>query len=93
MRLGEMLGLTWEDLDLDGPGGSGGLHIRRNLVEVKAMVPTFTAMIEGVRERAIASGLSTPAAFDAGIQALYRSTEPDGVFCYTFFKAVAVRKE
>jgi SAM-dependent methyltransferase len=52
---------------------------------------TFTAMIEGVRDDALAAGLSTPAAFDAGVQALHRTTQPDGVFCYTFFKAVAHR--
>ena len=50
---------------------------------------TFTAMIEGVREPAIAAGLIDPAAFDAGIGALYRTAEDDGVFCYTFFKGVA----
>jgi SAM-dependent methyltransferase len=49
---------------------------------------TFTAMIEGVREPAIAAGLIDPESFDAGIRALYRTAEPDGVFCYTFFKAV-----
>jgi hypothetical protein len=30
----------------------------------------------------------TPAVFDAGIRALYRTAEDDGVFCYTFFKGV-----
>ncbi|QYU66384.1 hypothetical protein J4558_15505 [Leptolyngbya sp. 15MV] len=49
---------------------------------------TFSAMIEGVREPAIAAGLATPDGFDAGIRALYRTAGPDGVFCYTFFKAV-----
>ena len=49
---------------------------------------TFTAMVEGVRDSAIAAGLTTPDAFDAGIRALHRTAEPDGVFCYTFFKAV-----
>jgi SAM-dependent methyltransferase len=49
---------------------------------------TFTAMIEGVRDRAIQTGLATPERFDAGIRALYRTAEADGVFCYTFFKAV-----
>jgi len=44
-------------------------------------------MIEGVRERAIAANLSMPEAFDAGTRALHRAAEPDGVFCYTFFKA------
>lgn len=49
---------------------------------------TFTAMIEGVREAAIKAGLATPGDFDAGIAALHRTTQPDGVFCYTFFKGV-----
>jgi SAM-dependent methyltransferase len=49
---------------------------------------TFTAMVEGVREPAIESGLAEPEAFDAGIRALYRTAEADGVFCYTFFKGV-----
>ena len=30
------------------------------------------------------------ARFDAGVRALHRTTEPDGVFCYTFFKGVGV---
>jgi hypothetical protein len=49
---------------------------------------TFTAMIEGIREPAIASGLIEPASFDAGVRDLHRTTEADGVFCYTFFKGV-----
>ena len=53
---------------------------------------TFTAMIEGVRARAVAAGLATPREFDAGIRALERTAEPpDGVFCYSFFKATARR--
>jgi DNA-binding transcriptional MerR regulator len=51
---------------------------------------TFTPMIEGVREPAVAAGLIDPARFDEGIRDLYRTAEPDGVFCYTFFKGVAV---
>ncbi len=50
---------------------------------------TFTAMIEGVRESAIEARLIELEVFDQGIRDLYRTTEPDGVFCYTFFKAVA----
>jgi hypothetical protein len=49
---------------------------------------TFTAMIEGVREPAIAAGLTEPDSFDAGVRDLYRTTEADGVFCYTFFKGL-----
>ncbi len=52
---------------------------------------TFTAMIEGVRDAALAAGMTTPQAFDAGIRDLYRTAQEDGVFCYTFFKAVAER--
>ena len=52
---------------------------------------TFTAMIEGVRDGAIRGGLATPELFDAGIRALNRTAEADGVFCYTFFKAVGER--
>ena len=50
---------------------------------------TFTAMIEGTRETAIAAGLTDPARFDEGVRDLHRTTERDGVFCYTFFKGVA----
>jgi SAM-dependent methyltransferase len=52
---------------------------------------TFTAMVEGVREAALAAGLATPERFDAGVRDLHRTTQPDGVFCYTFFKAVGRR--
>ena len=47
---------------------------------------TFTWMIEGVREPAIAAGIIGAEDFDAGIRALYRTADDDGVFCYTFFK-------
>ncbi len=50
---------------------------------------TFNAMVKGVREAAIAGGLIDEAAWEQGIRDLDRTTEPDGVFCYTFFKAVA----
>jgi hypothetical protein len=52
---------------------------------------TFTAMIEGVRESAIEAGIVDPAVFDSGIRALHRAAEADGVFCYTFFKAVGAK--
>ena len=53
---------------------------------------TFTAMIEGVRESAIAAGLIEPERFDAGVRDLHRTTEADGVFCYTFFKGVGEKR-
>jgi SAM-dependent methyltransferase len=53
---------------------------------------TFTAMIEGVREQAIAAGLIDAERFDQGVRDLYRTSEADGVFCYTFFKGVAEKR-
>ena len=50
---------------------------------------TFTAMVEGVRDQALAMGLIDDVAWRRGIADLYRTTDADGTFCYTFFKAVA----
>jgi ubiquinone/menaquinone biosynthesis C-methylase UbiE len=50
---------------------------------------TFTAMIEGIQESAIKAGIIEQHILEKGIKDLYRTTESDGVFCYTFFKAVA----
>ncbi len=49
---------------------------------------TFTAMVEGVARQALGRGMIDAATWDAGIRDLYRTAEPDGTFCYTFFKAV-----
>jgi len=54
----------------------------------EAVKSIFIAMIGGVREQAIEEGLADPEAWDWGIRDLYRTTERDGVFCYTFFMAV-----
>jgi SAM-dependent methyltransferase len=50
---------------------------------------TFTAMVEGVGAQVLEEKLMSRDAWERGIAALYRTTEPDGVFCYTFFKATA----
>ncbi|GAB4213357.1 MAG: methyltransferase domain-containing protein [Roseiflexaceae bacterium] len=52
---------------------------------------TFTAMIAGVRDTALDAQLITPERFDAGIRDLNRTAEADGVFSYSFFKAVGMR--
>ena len=52
---------------------------------------TFIAMVEGVRERALELGLIDRGTWEKGIADLYRATEADGTFCYTFFKGVAAR--
>ncbi len=49
---------------------------------------TFTAMVEGVAAQALGRGMIDAATWAAGIRDLYRTAEPDGTFCYTFFKAV-----
>ena len=49
---------------------------------------TFTAMIEGIKEKAVKNSFMDADSFDRGIRDLYRTTQIDGVFCYTFFKGV-----
>ena len=77
--------------------GYGEVRVSPRMVYVDSSKPelvdgftknTFTAMIEGVRQSAIEKGIIDPATFDRGIEDLYRTTEPDGTFCYTFFKAL-----
>jgi len=53
---------------------------------------TFTAMIEGIRDAAIEAKMIEPEDMDRGIKDLYRTAEDDGIFCYTFFKAVAQKR-
>lgn len=74
-------------------------HVSPRMVYVDASKPTlvdgfirktFTAMVEGVRGPAIDTGLLTAGEFNQGVADLYRTAEPDGVFCYTFFKGSAV---
>ncbi|WP_292518224.1 hypothetical protein [Methanoculleus sp.] len=48
---------------------------------------TFTAMVEGVGEDAVGRGMMDREEWERGIADLYRTSEPDGVFCYTFFRA------
>jgi SAM-dependent methyltransferase len=52
---------------------------------------TYIAMVEGAREQSLAAGLIDRASWDKGIADLKASAGLDGTFCYTFFKAVAVK--
>jgi trans-aconitate methyltransferase len=81
--------------------GYVGVHVSPRMVYVDASRPalvdgftrkTFTAMIAGVRTAAIDAGMMSAADFDRGIADLYRTAEDDGVFCYCFFKARAMRR-
>ena len=82
--------------------GYSSVHVSPRMVYVDASKPelvegftkkTFAAMIEGVRSLALQSDLIGEADFDRGIADLYRTAEADGVFCYTFFKALAVNTQ
>lgn len=50
---------------------------------------TFTAMIEGISDIAIAQKLISADEMHKGIKDLLKTTEGDGTFCYTFFKGIA----
>lgn len=52
---------------------------------------TFIAMVEGVKELAIGSGLISPNVWATGIKDLKRTALKNGTFNYTFFKAVAYK--
>jgi SAM-dependent methyltransferase len=78
--------------------GYQDVHISPRMVYVDASRPhfvegftklTFTAMVEGVGPAVLEQGLMSKEEWERGIAALYRTAEPDGVFCYTFFKATA----
>jgi len=47
-------------------------------------------MVEGVREQALNSGMIDETTWEKGVRDLYRTTEKNGTFCYTFFKALAI---
>ncbi len=81
--------------------GFEDVHVSPRLVYVDDSRPelvdgftrkTFTAMIEGVREVAIDTGLIAAERFDEGIRDLYRTAAGGGTFLYTFFKGVARRE-
>jgi SAM-dependent methyltransferase len=76
--------------------GYRDVHVSPRMVYVDATRPelvrgftrlTFTAMVEGVGEDAVGRGMMSREDWERGIADLYRTSEQDGVFCYTFFKA------
>jgi ubiquinone/menaquinone biosynthesis C-methylase UbiE len=81
--------------------GFGSIHVSPRMVYVDSSRPelvegftkkTFAAMIEGIRQSAIKAEIVEPEVFEKGIRDLYQTAGVDGVFCYTFFKAVARRR-
>lgn len=80
--------------------GYRDVHVSPRMVYVDASRPdlvlgftrlTFTAMVEGVGDDAVRRGMMSRDDWEQGIRDLYRTAEPDGVFCYTFFKATGRR--
>lgn len=80
--------------------GFGDVRVSPRMVYADAAHPamvegftrnTFTAMVEGVRDNAIAQGVIAGADWDKGIRDLYRTADTGGVFCYTFFKGTAIK--
>ena len=80
--------------------GFRNVHVTPRLVYADSSRPewvegfskkTFIAMVEGVREQALSLKLIDEESWDKGIQDLYRATEEDGTFCYTFFKGVGTK--
>ena len=53
---------------------------------------TFTAMIEGIAEEAIAKQLIDRKTMEEGIADLYKTAAGGGTFCYTFFKGKGIKK-
>jgi ubiquinone/menaquinone biosynthesis C-methylase UbiE len=52
---------------------------------------TIIAMVEGVKDQAIRLGMIGTESWEKGIKDLYKTTEPDGVFFYNFFRGTAVK--
>ncbi|MGB9978815.1 methyltransferase domain-containing protein [Methanobacterium sp.] len=52
---------------------------------------TIIAMVEGVKEQAVSSGMMDIESWEKGIGDLYKTTGPDGVFFYNFFKGIGTK--
>jgi SAM-dependent methyltransferase len=80
--------------------GVRDVHVSPRMVYVDASRPalvdgfirkTFTAMVEAAGAEAIRRKMIDAESWSKGIRDLERTAEPDGTFCYTFFKAVGVK--
>lgn len=56
------------------------------------VLKTIVPMVETAKERALAAGMATEAEWQQGIADLQSiASNPEGVFCYTFFKATGAK--
>jgi SAM-dependent methyltransferase len=59
-------------------------------VQDRFVMQTIVPMVEGVRDRALSEGSVSSTEWDKGIEDLKATgSDPEGTFCYTFFKAWA----
>ena len=66
----------------------------RRHVQDQFVMKTIVPMVEGVRDQALSNGLMSSTEWDKGIDDLKATgSDPEGVFCYTFFKAWARKPE
>ncbi|HUU74763.1 MAG TPA: methyltransferase domain-containing protein [Methanoregulaceae archaeon] len=59
---------------------------------VEGVKNIFIAMVRGVREEALARRMIDKKTWDKGISDLEKTVGPGGTFCYTFFKATAIKR-
>jgi ubiquinone/menaquinone biosynthesis C-methylase UbiE len=52
---------------------------------------TIIAMVEGVKDQALELELMDKESWEKGINDLYKTTEPNGVFFYNFFKGTGIK--
>ena len=78
-----------------------GVEVSPRMVYVDASRPslvegftrqTFTAMVEGVGDTVLERHMMTEDEWERALADLYRTCEPDGAFCYTFFKGTGLQK-
>jgi ubiquinone/menaquinone biosynthesis C-methylase UbiE len=63
------------------------------LLQRRFVLQTIVPMVEGVRDEALSAGLMVPSEWDKGIADLRATgTGRGGTFCYTFFKALGVKR-
>ncbi len=80
--------------------GFKNIHVRPKIVYVDSSKPdlvegfnkkTIIAMVEGIKDQALDLGLVDAESWEKGIKDLYKTTEPDGVFFYNFFKGIGIK--
>jgi len=76
------------------------VHVSPRMIYVDSSKPelvegftknTFIAMVEGVKDQAVRSGLMEERDWDRGVRDLYKTADEDGTFIYTFFKGKALK--